>query len=199
MNQVAIILDTLMTSRLITALGIASFSLSFSVFAAESFYCPQNAGYINIGMTTDQVMAACGQPLSKQQLNRPVTQKVPMQQLMFNNQGSQTAFYGVWSVPVGTNSGAQLEVDVIDNKVSAIRLNGNSSNAFSICGGRSIQVGDPVTSVYNACGNPSVVNNTFINQPIVSNQKPELWIYQPGQYQSPISLTFVNGKLQSID
>jgi hypothetical protein len=199
LNQTEIILDKLMINRLVTALGIASFSLSCNVFAAQSFYCPQNSGYINIGMTPEQVIAACGQPLSKQQLNRPATQKVPMQQLMFNNQGSPTAFYGVWSLPTGTGSGAQLEVDVIDNKVSAVRINGNDTNAFSICGGRNIQVGDPASTVSYACGSPSIVNNTYINQPIVSNKKPELWIYQLGQYQSPISLTFVNGKLQSID
>ncbi|RMX03722.1 DUF2845 domain-containing protein [Legionella jordanis] len=185
--------------RLVPVLTLVSLGFSWEAFAIDSMYCPQNHGYINLGMTPEQVVAACGQPLSKQQSRTPVMQKVPVLQLMYNNQGSATAFYGVWSLPVGTNSGAQLEVDVINNKVSGIRLNGNNTNAFSICNGNMVQVGDPIGSVYAACGNPSVVNNTYINQPIQSNQAPEVWIYQADQYQTPFNLTFVNGKLQSIN
>lgn len=192
-------MDNIMTSRLAVTFGSVALFCSLNAFADQSIYCPQNHGYINIGMTADQVIAACGQPLSKQISNRPIMQQVPVQQLLYNNQGSKTAFYGVWSLPVGTNSGAQLEVDIVNNKVSSVRLNGSNTNAFSICGGTSVQVGDPVSKVYGACGNPALVNNTFINQPIETNQKPEIWIYQVDQYQSPINLTFVNGKLQSID
>ncbi|KTD23738.1 Protein of uncharacterised function (DUF2845) [Legionella lansingensis] len=188
-----------MLNRLVTPFAIASLGFSLEAFAVQSMYCPQGHGYINVGMTPAQVLSACGQPLNKQKSNTPFMQKVPVLQLMYNNQGSQSAFYGVWSLPVGTNSGAQLEVDIVDNKVSAVRINGASSNAFSLCGGSMIQVGDPVGKVYGACGNPSVVNNTFINQPVQSNQKPEIWTYQVDQFQTPFSLTFVNGKLQSID
>lgn len=187
-----------MTRQLFVTLGLISFSFN-AMAGAQSYYCPENHGYINLGMTPDQVIASCGQPLSQQQSNQPVMQQVPVQQLMYNNMGSRKVFYGVWSIPTGTNSGAQLQVNIVDNKVKSVNINGSGTNAFSICGGISIQVGDPVSKVYGACGNPSVVNNTFINQPLQSNTKPQIWIYQPGQYQSPITLTFVNGKLQSID
>ncbi|CEK09779.1 DUF2845 domain-containing protein [Legionella hackeliae] len=188
-----------MTTHWTLFLGIASLGFSINAFAVQSMYCPQNHGYINIGMSPDQVLNACGQPLSRQESNTPVMQKVPVLQLLYNNKGSQSAFYGVWSLPVGVNSGAQLEIDIIDNKVSAVRLNGSQTNAFSICGGSMVQVGDPVGKVYGSCGNPSLVNNTFINQPIQSNQKPEIWVYQADKFQTPFRLTFVNGKLQSID
>ncbi|KTD24484.1 MULTISPECIES: DUF2845 domain-containing protein [Legionella] len=187
-----------MSSRLVITVGIVSFSMN-AMASVQSYYCPQNQGYINVGMTPDQVIAACGQPLSQQQSNQPVMQKVPVQQLMYNNAGSPTAFYGVWSIPTGTSGGAQLQVNIVDNKVQSVNINGSGTNAFSVCGGTSIQVGDPASKVYGACGSPSVVNNSYINQPIQSNQKPQIWIYQPGEYQSPITLTFVNGKLQSID
>lgn len=187
-----------MTTRLVVALGIASFSIT-AIAGVQSFYCPQKHGYINIGMNPEQVMSACGEPLSRQQPNQPIMQKVPMQQLVYNNQGSQKAFYGVWAIPTGTNGGAQLEVDIVDNKVKSVRLNGSGINAFSICGGTNIEIGDPASKVYGSCGSPSLTNNTFLNQPIESNLKPEIWIYQPTQYESPINLTFVNGKLQSID
>lgn len=170
----------------------------FCPFGEQSIYCPQNHGYINIGMTVDNVIAACGQPLSQQDSNQPLMQKIPVQQLIYNNQGASTAFYGVWNVPTG-NGGAQVEVDVIDNIVRGIKLNGSDNNAFSLCSGNNIQVGDPVARVYNACGTPDVVNNTYINQAVPTTQKPQIWIYQFDQYQAPISLTFVNGKLQSIN
>lgn len=183
-----------------------SFSLLFSFSAlAAPVYCPQRAGFIDVGMTEDQVINACGQPLTKQAPNALVTQKVPVRQLIYTalNTGSvypqlNSAFYDQWSLPSGS-TGVSLEVDVINNKVSNVRINGNGVNAMSVCGGMGVQVGDDVGKVYAACGGPSMVNNTFINQPIPSNSKPEVWIYQVDKYQNPISLTFVNGKLQSID
>lgn len=174
------------------------FVLPFSLFADPAFYCPQNHGYINIGMTPEQVIAACGQPISKQDSNQPVFQKVPVQQLIFNNEGTETAFYGVWEIQTGSG-GARMEVDIVDQQVKGIKLNGNGSNSVSICGGSGIQIGDPVGKVYGLCGSPSLVNNTYINQIVPSTQKPQVWIYQPGQYQPPVTLTFVNGKLQSIN
>lgn len=172
--------------------------LPFSLMADQSFYCPQNHAYINIGMSPNEVIAACGQPLSQQDSNQPLMQKIPVQQLIYNNQGTGTAFYGVWNVPTGSG-GTQLQVDVVNNRIKAIRVNGSDSNAFSICNGANIQVGDQVGKVYGSCGSPSVVNNTYINQIVPTAQKPQIWIYQPGQYQPTVSLTFVDGKLQSIN
>ncbi len=187
-----------MTNRLVVALGIASFSLS-ALAGVQAYYCPQNHRYINLGMTPDEVTAACGQPLSQQDSTHPIVQRVPVQQLIYNNAGSPTAFYGAWELPTGVTTGAALQVNIVDNKVKSININGSGTNAFSICGGRSIEVGDPASKVYSSCGSPTVVNNSFINQPIQSNKKPQIWIYQPGEFQSPVTLTFVNGKLQSID
>jgi hypothetical protein len=172
--------------------------LPFSLLADQSYYCPQNHGYISTGMTTEQVIAACGQPLSQQDSNQPILQKIPVQQLIYNNQGTSNAFYGVWNIPTGSG-GAQLEVDVVNNQVKLIKVNSSSTNAFSICKGAQIEVGDPVGKVYGSCGSPSVVNNTYINQIVPTAHKPQIWIYLPGEYQPPISLTFVDGKLQSIN
>lgn len=192
----------------ITALGLALVTVSAT--AAQQIYCPQHAGYISIGMSAQQVIANCGEPVSKEKSNTPIMQQVPIQQLIYNNQGAPKAFYGVWALPGGNSTqglqpfggnsgGSRLEVDVMDEKVTAVRINGSSSNAFSICNGTSIQIGDPASKVSFACGSPSLVNNSFVNKPIVSTQKPEVWVYQMGQYQSPISLTFIDGKLQSIN
>lgn len=172
---------------------------------ADTVYCPQKSGFIKTGMTQNEVIAACGQPISKQQVNSPVTQKIPVQQFIYTslNTGSvypglNPMYYQQWSLPSGS-TGINLTIDIINGKVSSINMNGSSTNAMSVCGGANVQVGASVSQVYTACGSPSMVNNTFINQVIPSNTRPEVWVYQVNQYQSPISLTFVNGKLQSIN
>jgi hypothetical protein len=193
----------MMKSKVLMTLGFSL--LPWTLAIGQPLYCPQHSGYIDIGMSVDQVISACGQPISKQPSNKPVTQRIPVQQLIYTalNTGSiypglNSAFYDQWSLPSGT-TGVSLEVDVTNQKVSAVRINGSSTNAMSLCGGTPVQVGDNVNKVYMACGSPGMVNNTFINQSVPSNTKPEVWIYQVDQYQSPISLTFVNGKLQSIN
>ena len=179
--------------------------LPLTTVVAQSVYCPQHSGYVSTGMTEEQVLSACGQPLSKQPSKATPKLKVPVKQLIYSTlnsgaiyPGLNSAFYNQWSLPSGS-TGTSLEVDIIDNKVSGVLINGSSTNAMSICHGMSVQIGDNVTKVYNACGSPATVNNTFINQTIPSNSKPEVWIYQVNQYQPPISLTFINGKLQFIE
>lgn len=185
--------------NLLRCSSLALVILPFSLFAdTQSLYCPQNHGYINIGMTPDQVISACGQPLSQQDSNEPITQKIPVQQLIYNNKGTSTAFYGVWNMPTG-NGGVQLQIDIMNKKVRGIKINSSDSNAASVCNGNSIQVGDPIEKVYYSCGSPSLTNNTYINEVVPTADKPKVWIYQPGEYQPQVTLTFVNGKLQSIN
>src|SRR5688500_13313665 len=119
------------------------FILPFSLLAAQSYYCPQNHAYITLGMTANEVIAACGQPASQQDSNQPLTQRIPVQQLIYNNQGSSSAFYGVWNIQTG-NGGAQMEFDVVNNLVKGIKINGGDSNASTLCSGPGIQMNDPV-------------------------------------------------------
>jgi len=195
-----------MRAKILLTLSVSLMPLSAALAdGPQSIYCPQKSGYINTGMTADQVMAACGQPLSKQQPITPVMQKVPAQQLIYTalNTGSyypglNPAYYTQWSLPSGT-SGINLTIQAINGKVSSVSVNGSNTNAMSMCQGVSINSGDDVNKVYSACGTPSMVNNTYINQSLPPNSKSEVWIYQVNQYQAPFSLTFINGKLQSIN
>lgn len=188
-----------MKVTLLGSTGLGLLLLPFSLFAdTDSYYCPQNHGYIKLGMTPDQVIAACGQPVSQQESNQPLLKKIPVQQLIYNNLGTSTAFYGVWNVPTGSG-GAQLQIDIVNQKVRSIKINGSNDNAVSICQGTNIQAGDPIQKVYYACGSPSIVNNSYINEVVQTTEKPKIWIYQPGEYQPSVTLTFVDGRLQSIN
>lgn len=176
--------------------------LPITVFANDSVYCPQRQGYIRIGMSTIDVLQACGEPNQKS-TNVKLELKVPMTQLIYTtlNEGAVypglTSQYTMWSLPSGSQ-GTNLKVNIVDNKVTSVDINGSSANGSTLCGGVSVQVGDDANKVYAACGSPSLVNNTYVTQPIPKEDKPEVWIYQAGQYQPVINLTFVKGTLQSI-
>lgn len=179
-----------------------------SAFSADSLFCPQHYGTITPGMTTQQVIAACGQPVSKQVSNEPIFRRIPMTSYIFNNEGTPVAsvapgtssgtYYGLWSNPTAV-SGATLQINAINNKIHSVQMNGDEENAVSICGGQSLTAGDPISKAISACGTPLLVNKTFVNEEINTEQPPEVWIYQMGQYQPAARLTFVAGKLQSIN
>ena len=187
-------------------LSILCALLPITCFSADSIYCPENHGFIKIGMTADEVLAACGQPNSRHETRGQATKRVAVKQLIYAelNKGSSVypglnaAFYTQWSLPSGSR-GTDLEIDIIDNKVNAIRINGSSSNAMTLCHNGNVNTGDDVNSVYSACGTPTSVNNTYVNEPIPSNARPQIWVYQVDAYHPIINLTFVNGRLESID
>ena len=174
--------------------------------ADNSVYCPQHQAYISYGMNAAQVMAACGPPTYKRQSNNAVVKTTPMTQLIYSNlnQGAGgsvyqgfDSVYNEWSLPSGS-TGINLQIDIVNNKVYNMTLNGSTTNAISVCGGQSIQIGADANTVYNACGNPSISNQTFIKQPVTSNEKPEVWVYQM-EYRQPMRLIFINGVLQAIN
>jgi hypothetical protein len=184
-------------AALIVLIGLLCFNIE--AFGDSALYCPTNHSTIHIGMNQTAVIAACGEPQDKGTSNTPLVQRVPITQLVFNDEGIQTIQSGNgWAIPV-SNGGGQLEVDIMNDKVYAIRLNGNSSNAASICVDGTFNIGSPVSAVYDACGNPATTNVTYMNMVDPSQKKPETWTYQFNPYQSPIRLTFINGQLQSIN
>lgn len=183
---------------------VATFALTPALHAADSFYCPQNSGYINLGMSQQEVRAACGEPTQLQAGANTVTQQIPVTQLVYStiNSGPVDYYQGIapiysmWSLPSGSQ-GVNLQVNLVNNRVSAITLNQEQTNAVSACSGGPFQIGDNIDAVMTACGPPNVVNNSYINQEVPKDNHPEKWIYDLTD-QPSITLTFVNGILQSI-
>jgi hypothetical protein len=188
-------------SKQMKSLGIASLLWLgwMSVVNAQttSAYCPANHRYITLGMSITEVVMACGEPTHKETDHQPYARKIPVLQLTYKAQGSSKAFYGVWTIPVGVYVGATLHVDIVDNKVYSVRVDGGDNKAFSICGGVPLVIGDPVSKVYANCGNPSVINDTYITKQDGPATYPEIWTYAV-QYQPSLRLTFVRGKLEFI-
>ncbi len=173
--------------------------------AANSFYCPTGHGYIDLGMNKDAVRAACGQPTRIEKSNQALTQQIPVTELIYTNLNQGAPYsgldrtYQMWSINSGTTR-VSMRVSIINNQVTSIQVNGQSENAMNICAGTPIQIGDSADSVYAACGDPSMVNQTYIKQPIKTNNNatPEIWRYDVNDYGTSFRLTFLNDILQSI-
>lgn len=183
---------------------VISFSFTSITYGADSFYCPQNHAYINVGMSQEDVLEACGEPSSRKAGANTVTQQVPVVQLVYStlNAGPVDFYQGIapiyqqWNLHSGSQ-GVNVQVDVVNNKVKDITMNQEHTNGLSACSGGSFQVGDDISEVIAACGSPNIVNNSYINQPVPKELQPENWTYDI-PYQPPVTLTFVKGVLQSI-
>lgn len=159
-------------------------TLSTSGFA---MFCPKNFNQINLGDTIEQVEQQCGKPdfirKSQSEDNGP-------QEWNFYAHPQMKRY-----TETRTNSGAEASVKVAvalnNGKVVNISANGMSLAATTICGGRSIAVGDTADSVKNACGDPVFINKSNLpNKP-----KPDEIITYKYSSTPPVILTFVNGKL----
>lgn len=186
-------------------LSISLFLLANCAFAEDNFYCSKNHAYISVGMTQDQVLASCGSPSTVQDSGRSVVQQIPMTQLIYTSINKGAVFfypgidplYTMFSLPSGS-TGNTVEVDLVNNQVSSIKINGSSTNALSMCKKGKVQIGDDINAIYNACGAPDNINNTYVNRPVPKSQHPQVWVYEAQNYQPGFTLTFVNGILQSI-
>ena len=190
-----------MQSRL--CLNLILCLLSGIIYADDQFYCPQHHAYINVGMSPEQVIDACGEPLFKQQSNDPVVERIPTTQVFYTNLNRGAVYqgwdmiYNTWTLPSGELN-SSIQVDFIDNKVSKMIINNSQTNVLTVCGGKSIQKGDPLNYVISTCGTPSMINHSFVSSVVRQDAKPEVWMYKIDEYRDPLNLTFVNGILQSI-
>lgn len=179
--------------------------ISNASFAQNEFYCAQNHAYINIGMTRSQVQSACGTPTDIQSSGNSVNQQIPVTQLIYTSINKGAVFfypgidrvYSLFSLPSGS-VGNTVEVNLINNQVATIKINGETTNALSVCKEGKVQIGDNINAVFNACGAPDNINNTYVNRPVPKSQNPEVWNYAPQNYQPGFTLTFINGILKSI-
>ncbi|OGV29592.1 MAG: hypothetical protein A3E88_04935 [Legionellales bacterium RIFCSPHIGHO2_12_FULL_35_11] len=182
------------------------FTYSINIFADDNLYCAKNHAYIEVGMNQYQIISACGKPETIKSSGNAVVQQIPVTQVMYTTINKGAVFfypginplYTMFSLPSGS-TGNTVEIDLINNQVSTIKVNGSSANALSVCNKGKVQIGDSINDIYNACGPPDNINNTYINRSIPKKDHPEVWIYPTKNYQSGFTLTFVGGILQSIE
>lgn len=199
---------------------IAASETAIAAYSEQSFYCPQGQKTVQVGMTDKEVLDACGNPNAKIAAKHAATERVPVTVLIYSSinapnpysdsgMGQVNAVYNNWypgldsiyqefSLPKNRNDSFKMQVSIIKNKVAAISTNGSSSNKMTLCGNK-FQIGDDVNQVYAACGTPDATNVNYIDQPIPSRTRPMTWIYQVDEFQPAYRLTFIDGRLESID
>ena len=155
-------------------------------------------------MTKDDVLRLCGTPTTTEQSKNAAVEQIPVTQLIYSTLTPEPVFrgykliYNTWSLPIGSGN-SNLEVDIIDGKISAIRFNGTQTNASNICNNQSFAVGDLPDKVFDACGSPSITNHTYVNRAVTSQSKPETWTYATSPYQPTFQLIFMDNELKSIN
>ena len=196
-----------------------SLSLSFPIFAMDGFYCAQKHTYIRVGMTAEEVLSNCGAPQMHQQGGN-IVRNVPVTRLSYNNMYKGPVYYWdlnkvyhIFSIPSSSNN-STVTVDIVDNKVRSVNLNGNGVQGTTACqypgstqfggnpsysNGAPISVGDSYEDVLHACGTPDYTDETFTQVPVSKSDRPELWIYKLDQYNPSYHLTFIQGILKDVE
>lgn len=193
--------------------------MSLPAKAGDSMYCTRHHSYISKGMSPQAVLSACGKPSAIKKGSGSVMRRIPLKQMVYKAVNDQALFqgwdliYNTWNLPRGTD-GLLLTVEILDDKIYSMSMNGASTNATSLCynetlqfgkvfdkttnQGPNIQVGDPVSKIEANCGNPNIINTVYINQPVPADERPEVWTYFKTEHQQAFKLTFVNGQLEVI-
>lgn len=187
--------------------------------AMDGFYCAQKHAFIHIGMTIDEVLQSCGMPQMRQEGGN-IVRNQPVTRLSFNNMYKGPVYYWdlnkvyqIFSIPSSANN-STVTIDIVDNKVKNIFLNGNSVQGTTACqypgstqfggnssysNGSTIAVGDSYEQILSSCGSPDYTDQTFTQVPVPKSDKPELWIYKLDQYNPSYHLIFTNGILRDIE
>ncbi len=196
-----------------------SLGLSLPGFSADGFYCAQKHAFIRVGMTTEEVLNNCGDPQLKQEGGN-IVRNQPVTRLSYNNMYKGPVYYWdlnkvyhIFSIPSSSNN-STVTVDIVDNKVKTISLNGNGVQGTTACqypgatqfagnpsysNGSPINVGDSYEDVIHACGNPDYTDQTYTQVPVAKSDRPELWIYKLDQYNPSYHLTFIQGVLKDVE
>jgi hypothetical protein len=150
-----------------------------------AFFCPNNFNQIQAGNTPDQVTSICGKP--DKAVTQVQTNPVP-QEWTYIIQQTLPPGNSLSSTPAGT-----MKVNVTfdaGGKVINISVNGVGVSTSTICGNTSINMGDTMDSVVNACGKPSFINKQDASLASGSPAKKVTTFTYGGK-----TLTFENDKL----
>lgn len=170
--------------------------------ALNAHYCAHSASYIQLGDTTAQVAAACGQPVQVHTQAAQTANNQPIEiwsytasQLVSLDNPPITQFTNT-TRPIGSHP---LKLEMVSGKIARITYNNIALNAISVCPRRtSITVGESEQQVLQKCGKPS--HTTLLKQVSASTQPANnitTWHYDDG-YGADFTLTFSGDRLTQI-
>lgn len=153
------------------------------------YYCEKNFRTVQIGDTTENVRAACGDPTITNSQHIQVSTPVDLV--------NWTYTLGLFSVKGAVFTLPSIVITFRENKVAEINRSGLLiSNAACAVNG-SVNIGDNAEQVLLKCGQPNSINN--IQEMINSTRPVTEWIYNFGPYKPQIIFSFENDKLTQIN
>lgn len=169
--------------------------------AGFAYFCSTSTGrgYINLGDSMAQVTQMCGTPTSTQ-----VTE-VPDGSFSTVEYWSYTRLKVTRAVPLGVNQpdpqvaalGPSITFEIQNGQVTAISENGQASTMTEQCG-IPIAIGATADTILSNCGTPTSTN--MQNTPNKKTKKITSWVYDRGQYTTPLTLQFdETGALAAIN
>lgn len=163
----------------------------------------------------------CGTPTNKTESREALSQTYPVEQYYYtvsygstylnelytgrNALANQQQRYdrGVDAIlgqsNTGLNTQVNLVVTVIEDQVNNIKIDNEDATSTTLCQDNiPVAVGDPVSTLLQACGNPSLINRTTQSFQTGVNSDINTWVYDNGPYQSTSIFKFADGALAEI-
>jgi Protein of unknown function (DUF2845) len=182
----------------ITVLSLIT-SVSWAMFCNTS---QGTNGWIEQGMSQQDVLAACGQPNSTAQIDNDKSRLNVTQYWNYQQQNMQMLPQKV-SAPtpytsINVNSaGNTLVVEINNNKISSLAVNGNFVSTGSCPNGGFVRVGDTADALAARCGAATQVSYQYAKD---TSALPPItqWTYQLQGGQSLI-IKFQQGVVSGIN
>ena len=172
---------------------------SVSFANTNSMYCATKGGFIQLGMSMEQVIQACGEPINKSKILVPNMRKIKVIQLIYRISSMAGRDSYKYEFNPGGSTTFNLMITIVADKVSNISYNNANTNGASVCQNGPIAIGYTLAQVRQSCGDPDGINHSFQNIPQGNAPvKQETWSFKDGQYGKSFTLTFKNGILESI-
>ncbi len=124
-------------------------------------------GWINQGMSPEDIIAACGQPDSIVEIEDSNNKLDSTQYWSYQAQSLKLTPQSSWPAPTPYNSTKvntttdTFVVEINNNVVSSLAMNGNLVSSGSCPGGGFVRVGDTLNRVMSSCGTATQVSHQY--------------------------------------
>lgn len=175
-------------------------SLSWAMFCNTG---QGSNGWIEQGMSQDDVIAACGQPSSTAQIQKDNNNLDSTQYWSYQAQSLQLQPQSSFPAPTPYNSRKMntstntFVVEINNNIVTSVAVNGNLVSSGNCPEGGSVRVGDSVNQVTASCG--AATQTSYQYQKDTSALPPVTqWTYQLPGGQS-LNIQFQQGVVSELN
>ena len=154
-----------------------------------------NNGWIEEGMSQDDVITACGQPDQQTQDQNSSKQLQTTQYWTYQQQTVEDTSEGN-AINMATSPNI-LVVEIRNNQITRLAVNGNFVSSANCPKGGLLNVGEDDDVIVSRCGSATQVS--YQNETVDSSAPPNIiWTYQSANGAAPLQIQFQNGVVSQI-